>query len=475
MSSIQKLNEYLGIDEQAFKTRKIFNPFIGIDSHLFLDPSLLEITTIDEFKDSTKRLKKYFSDTLRLLSLSKVKNDRAWKEVSSRLRFKETKGISIGYGESTSNGNAIGPELARKLTETAYEIVNLGLEDPIIFELLCLFEEDFGPDRLSDMVISIIREDVLNYTDRTIKEIQVDQKFIKDIKMGNKTYQVIKGPKGSSIRLLPEELLQDLPMALTKDEIGYVVFFNQELRRKVSSMLIGDIKLKDLKKKDYKSLLFNKSSLQELVKDYKDSTPEQYDFEKDPSGELKWYENGHKIAEAFPIEIELKKPKTIDNVNEIVKQIINQFKRSIESNELYELIYKDPISKRKPRHEKYSQRLFFSVADTYCKANNVVLSREPNAGNGPVDFKISEDYNTQVLVELKLSSGKVKHGFEKQLPEYQKNENAKKSFLVILRVTETYPQVEQIKKLAKEAEEEGKIVPEIIVIDAWPRLSASKN
>ena len=79
----------------------------------------------------------------------------------------------------------------------------------------------------------------------------------------------------------------------------------------------------------------------------------------------------------------------------------------------------------KPRKEKASQRLFFAVAYSYCKANNIDLTPEADSGNGPVDFKLSQGFDSKLVVEVKLSTnGRLVHGYEKQLEIY------KKAFLV---------------------------------------------
>ena len=264
-------------------------------------------------------------------------------------------------------------------------------------------------------------------------------------------------------------------MLLIRD-IGYIMYFNEQLRNRVSSLIIQDAakKLSELTKEDYRNIFLNKDDLPQLVESYKTSKAKKYDHKSDPSGEVRWYDDGRIFVEQHPLIIKNKSPKTLNEVNEIVKKIIFQFKRSIESNELYELLYKEPTSELNPRNERYAQRLFFSIADTYCEANNIVLSREPNAGNGPVDFKVASDYKTQVLVEIKLSSGKVRSGFEKQLPTYEINENAQKSFLLVIKVTETSKQIEDIMKIADQASKDGKRIPEVVIVDATPRESASK-
>ncbi len=59
--------------------------------------------------------------------------------------------------------------------------------------------------------------------------------------------------------------------------------------------------------------------------------------------------------------------------------MVEQFKRNLEVNGLKEHLFKKEGFVRKPLHEKYAQLLFYSVADTYCAANNLDLNREPNA------------------------------------------------------------------------------------------------
>ena len=110
----------------------------------------------------------------------------------------------------------------------------------------------------------------------------------------------------------------------------------------------------------------------------------------------------------------------------------------------------------------FGQRLFYAIADSCCAANDVDLSREPNPGNGPVDFKLSVGYHGRVLVEIKKSMNpRLLHGFETQLDAYQKAEATELSLYLILRVSEG-----EKKKLK---------VPDVAVIDARKKPSASKR
>src|SRR6266849_8626983 len=136
----QRLSKFLGVRASELTRHGAFNALIGIDSRLFADPLLLKRIRIPEFRGSRKRFEKYFRDILYLLAKSKKPGDITWREAERRLVFRETKGVSLGYGISSSDGSGIGHVLGGRLLESASEIVSMGITDPEIFELLGLFE-----------------------------------------------------------------------------------------------------------------------------------------------------------------------------------------------------------------------------------------------------------------------------------------------------------------------------------------------
>lgn len=218
-------------------------------------------------------------------------------------------------------------------------------------------------------------------------------------------------------------------------------------------------------------LLSNPSFLADLAKVYRDCVSRSYDFDNDPDGLFDWLLAGFEAAKAAPIEIGIKKPRTVDELLTIIDAIVKQFKKNIEENRLYEVLYRDD---GRPRPEVYSQRLFYAVADAYCGANQIELSREPNAGNGPVDFKIA-DVGIRVLVELKLSKNDLVHGYEVQLPAYEKSEQAAASVYVIIRVTESETAIKNVLNIYEIGMKRRQNMPRVYVIDARPTESASKR
>lgn len=83
------------------------------------------------------------------------------------LKFKEIKGMCLGYSNQGTNRNAIGKELGKNILKTMKELQKSGEADPVIFELLNVFQGKVGCDRVSDL-LSFLRTCLI----RTSKEIR---------------------------------------------------------------------------------------------------------------------------------------------------------------------------------------------------------------------------------------------------------------------------------------------------------------
>jgi hypothetical protein len=130
------------------------------------------------------------------------------------------------------------------------------------------------------------------------------------------------------------------------------------------------------------------------------------------------------------------------------------------------------------KKEEASQKLFYGIADAYCSANNlnIDISREPNAGRGPVDFKFSKGYHERILVEVKLTRNKnLLHGFETQIEEYKKAEKTQYGIYLVIDVLGGYPtRVKELKRQHRYYKDTMERVPELLFVNALPKASASK-
>jgi len=467
-----KLSRYFGIPALRLQRLGVFNALIGLDNSLFVDPSLLKVAKTREFKIARAELEAYFGNVIRLLKASKKTGDAAWNEAVNRLTFEEEHGAALGYSGIGGHGRGIGPELAGRLCARASEIIALGIDDPAIFELIPLFEEDFGSDRLSDMAVAILRHQFLSYTQRMAVELELPRK---DFLIHRERFQLPLHPDGKTpLIFLPTELLNELPLALDWSEIEEVAQFNREVREEWSKLFAGAAGRRVPTKGEIRAILLRRpENIRDLIETYKKSVSVSYDFERDPRGLFDWDEIGRECAEDFPLVLLLTRPKALADLRQVLGAIIGQFKRNIEDNGLYEVLYDDD---GKPRRERYSQRLFYAIADAYCAANNVDISREPDAGSGPVDFKLSIGYSGRVLVEVKLSSNpRLVHGFETQLPAYQRSEGTEEAIYLIMQVPGSDSSIMSIIELRQKAQESGRRAPDIFIIDARPKKSASKR
>ncbi len=153
----------------------------------------------------------------------------------------------------------------------------------------------------------------------------------------------------------------------------------------------------------------------------------EYDFNSDPAGEIIWYRISKEEVDSYPII--LRQPKNLSDMLNVVETICQQFKKLVEDNGLWCLLYDG----NNPKHESAAQLLFYGIADAYCTANNIDLSREVNNGHGPVDFKLSIGKKQKVLVEVKLTSNpQLLHGLKKQLPIYMSQEDTKQAIYLVI-------------------------------------------
>ena len=240
------------------------------------------------------------------------------------------------------------------------------------------------------------------------------------------------------IIFIPKEILTPLPVAHSWSEIDIVCAKNEALRRKVNQ-IVGNTWKKatnhnKIKKSALRRILFSEPELlKDLLAVYKKKPKQKYDFENDPLGEIIWADIAKEYSNKYPLSLKEYVNLSPNDLYNLVKSICSHFGELIEDNGLNELLW----DKNKLKHERFSQKLFYGIADSYCRANDIGLNPETNSGRGPVDFKISQGYSARVLVEVKYSSSSaLVRGYNKQLPIYAKAEKTLNSIYLIWLIVE---------------------------------------
>lgn len=468
-----KFSRYFKVSKNRLSALGAFDPILNVDTKLFIDPLLLSDSNHSEMRDAENTYKYFFAEIIKLLDASKNESDIAWRTAYKKLLFREIKGTCLGYGAASIRGSGFGPKLTKQITNTAKEIIDIGVKDPDLFIALPLLEENVGPDLISDMTTNIIIEKLIRFNERILSKLKIPtEKF--DLK-GYETFLALN-PKESArtpVILVPEDVLRELPTANDWDDICRVAYENQILRDKVNK-LIGKIwkaKTRKDKKKIRAKALSSNEAFTTLMDTIHRIEPRSYDLNSDPEGILVWQRIHETIADEYPFKIKASKSQSLEELYDIVKLIVEQFQHLIEKRGLSRELW----HKGKRRNEKSVQRIFFAVADSYCKANDLDISPEVDVGTGQIDFKFSRGYENRILIEVKLSDNpKLVQGYEKQLEAYKDAERTLKALFLVIDIGKMGEKDEKLFKLKNVQASKGLPVSDILFINGEIRKSASR-
>ena len=468
---------YFGVDPHTLKKLGVLDPTLAIDTKLFLDPLLFKESIHSEIHDAgVRQYRKHFETVIKFLAEIKYPGDVAWRTGERLLEFHEIKGTCLGYGAASISGSAFGRELTNRLLRVGKEIVDLGIRDPDLFPAMALFEAKIGSDRISDMATNVILEALVAFNHRVLKNIGLKGEAF-DI--GEVTGEFLRNPFQEGripIILVPQDILRKLPIARDWDDVADAASKNEALRSRVNRHIghIWAAKTRRDKERLRAQALASGEAFQTLLDAIHRVPTRSYDVDRDPEGLIIWAQVGKRFAENFPLNLQaFKLIKNIDGLYGLVQEIVEQFQQLVEHNGLNKELYKED---RTPRHESTAQRLFFTVAYSYCKANDVDVSPEVDSGNGQVDFKFSKGFYARVLVEVKLSSNpKLIHGYEKQLEVYKKSETTMRAFYIVIDIGGMGKKDTQIIKIRNEASKFGAPLTEVVFVDGRLKKSASKR
>ncbi len=461
-------SEHFEIDPNLLFELGVLDPILNADTPLFIDPLLIKNSRHREIKERGYKLyEDFFCTIIKLLKVSSKQGDKPWRSVEDLMHFPEIKGTCLGYGSQSISGSGSGPHIKNALIKTAKEIIDLGISDPDLFIAMGLFEEGFGPDRISDMTTGIILPALLEFNERITNALKIArQPYSFTLKDGNEIQincPINPFEKGiTPIILVPNDILRELPIVKDWSDIARASSLNNNLRKKVNTH-IGNIWHGDTKKN--KAFLKQRILSSKLAFDtcleliHQPNIAQSYNFEENSLTLTQMLRFASSIVKEYPYHIH-----PSEGIEKIVKRIIEQFRFLIEKRRLSIELYHNG----KPRKEKSAQNLFFAIAHAYCRANNLDITPEAETGNGPVDFKISKGFDKRIVIEIKLSSNpKLVSGYTRQLQTYKQAEQTEKGYYLVLDVGKMGNKDKELIKL-KDA------FSDIIFIDAKPRPSASK-
>lgn len=421
------VSEFLELDDE-FEKMGVFDSIMNMDSAYFINLLRLKDAKTPEFQGAYDRINHFFDQIMILLDCSKQKNDKFFCSALKLFNFHGVKSINLGVSRSGVD-LGFGPRLSSQVINDAYDIVKAGSKQPEIFHLVGLFEENISTDRLSDMIATIILPDIQAYTRRINMELNISSERYPKILFHEGI--VVNPFKDCDLLYLPEEILHEIPIAKSWEDIDRVISENEAFKAEVNEAIgIEWAKMCSAAKKEYMRNHFFKDCIrcQRIIEKYKMATIEPFSKSND------W---DYCIANAFKIMkksgvfnfLEHSDQSEISSFEATIK-ILKILKDWIENNKGWEDILQFSTQKR----EKGVQRLLHLASKYFCEINNFDMSFEPNEGPGPVDAKVSRG-NDKTVVEIKLSSNQdYLHGYEEQIESYAKAEGTDNRIFVYIQV-----------------------------------------
>ena len=460
------VSEYIGIEN--LEAAGVFDAVMDRDSHFFINILRLKATTVPEFKESYEKVNEFFRGIAKLLAAASVKDtskDKFFRAAFAKFEFSEVNGINLGFSES-ERGSGMGAMLRKQVLCDAFDMIKQGTKDPEIFQLVGLFEDNIGPDRLSDMIATIIEDDIKAYTSRVQKEFSISPEKYPNLQFC-KSGRIYNPYKKCALLLLPVEILHELPIARSWEDIDRVVSENQAIRDEINEA-IGEEwrKWASSDKKQYiRDYIFkNPEKCARVIEDYRQQSIGAYSPYQDIDYfvDKLWY----RIKNSGLSFIE--KDNSTRDTFTVSKQILDVFKQWVEDNRGWDVIQSADTRKR----EKIVQRIIHLSALAYIEANKLDISCEPDEGRGPVDFKVSNGED-KTLIEVKLSSNQqYMHGYEVQVEEYGKAEKTEKLIYVLIDVGNP-KRVKNLLAVHKKNVKNNNSVPDVVVISAIQKSAAS--
>ncbi|MTV16751.1 MULTISPECIES: hypothetical protein [Bradyrhizobium] len=466
-------SQQFGINPTVLQKAGLLDPFLNADTKLFIDPLLLRHSS--NLLISGKGLatfRKRMKDIIDLLIATPTNSGPAWTSALKLLDLHERRETCLGYGGKGTSGSSRPASLKAKILTTAREIVNLGMKNPEIIGLMGILEEKVGPDTISDLTTNSILPILEEITQKFCKTHGIPtKKFI----IERVAYNLPQNPLDPryAFALVPKDILRELPVATDWSDIDRVVSHNAMLRDAVNKMLgnITKATVTDKKRALKQAALTSTKGFKRFFDDMLSEHFESYDFSKDKRAIEALRQAITETSSKFPLKIDAPTAKNTAELKRVVDLIVAQFKHLVEHNDLSRLLWDG----NKPRSEKSSQLVFFGVADSYCKANNIDISPEVNAGGGPVDFKFSSGYEGRLLVEIKLSTGTVEHGYRTQLGVYKTAAVTDEGLFLVINVGKLGKKGLKILAAQKAQRKAGHRAADIVIVDATKKPSASKR
>lgn len=458
-----------------------FDPYLETDTPLCVDPFMIWSDAEEPWFGAHDHVLDYFAMVFDLVRQSGGDpQSLAWKKAQSLLLFPEPAEFCLGVCAGSPNGNGAGRGLQEGMLDGVKTAVGLGFDNVPHMEMLALFQGGMGLDRISDAVCNIAKSIFVRYTQEIARRHGVPMEPFRvrnaswDTRYTMWKTQEVDLPlnpylsRRAPVLLTPKRFLRDMPVVTAN---GFWKFawntHSAELRTHFNDAIARHVD----RREKAKLARQNPGIVAEYLTSLEHEEHKPYDVDKDPKLHTSWREKGGAIAATATTSFVPDQP---DKFPDFVGTLIDVFKRGIEREGEWRQLWHGNF----PYAEKKVQMVFRACVKHYCKANDVVVVGEANAGRGPVDFEFARGWIARSVLEMKLvSNSKFWDGILAQTPEYALAADVHVAYFVAVGFTDAEMAeslTNKVTRAARIASERHNVEVRAVVVDARPQPSASK-
>lgn len=381
-----------------------FDPILDEDTLLFIDPFLVHKSKLPLFLGAQDEIVSFFERVFRLAAGIKSPSGPDFETLAELLEFPEVRELCLGYANSSIKGVGTGKVFAHKIAASVMGSVELALVNPQHFEVLSLFQEGIGPDRISDMAANVLKPHLITYTQAVCRRnhVPMEQHRLKVFDYVTSSWKAVDvdlatNPLSADKRavlLFPDEFLNH---PLTANPIDFSNFLWDQYQGSFGDQLSFHVKA-NLKAKRNIVLVIRK--IRETLGAYqshiegKDARP--YDLNRDPKGVYSWDFTARSYVSEH--EINVSPPSSPEEFRTAAEVLAQAFKSYIEAGSGVTQVW----NMDRPKSQEAVRRLFQGIVSGYCTQNGVEISRTDYLGKRPVTFTYPNGFRGQVLFSVKL-------------------------------------------------------------------------
>jgi hypothetical protein len=189
-----------------------------------------------------------------------------------------------------------------------------------------------------------------------------------------------------------------------------------------------------------------------------------------------WVAAARTVARAEAITAAPVSQPTQDEFLAWVGTLVDRFQHAVENGDTWRILWDDKLVK--PRGELIVHAAAAAMWTSLCQLADVDMTRESNAGRGPVDFKFAAGWHRRALIEVKLlSSSKLFQGANAQLPQYLASEQIRCAYYVCIGFTDRDLRPQRTTRVRTACADYQARSGSVVIsrfIDARPKLPASR-